>query len=110
MSDQSNKSASPDQGRSRVAVAVIVSLFLFSIVFLALWAFTTIGFLYALATATPVTIMAACSIAMLDAVGDFFAGIVDAIVALIAAIVEAIGSVLAAVLAALAAVFSIFGG
>ena len=99
MSDQSIQSSSKNEGRSRAAVAVIASLVIFGFVFLALWAFTTIGLMYALATATPTTIIVACGIVMLDWVGDFFAAIVEAIMAAIAA-----------VLAALAAVFGIFGG
>ena len=110
MSDQSIQTSPKNAGRSRAAVAVIASLVIFGFVFLALWAFTTIGLIYALATATPTTIIVACGIVMFDWVGDFFAAIVEAIMAVITAIMEAVGAVIAAVLAALAAVFGIFGG
>ncbi|MEM6495592.1 MAG: hypothetical protein AAF709_02570 [Pseudomonadota bacterium] len=96
-------------GRSRVTVAIIASLLLFCLVFVALWALTTLSFVYAIATATPMTIIVACSIVMVDAVGEWFAAIVEAIASIFAAIMEAIGAVIAAILAALAAVFSIFG-
>lgn len=110
MTDQSNPSNSQHERRSRTSVVLIASLFLFCLVFVALWAFTTLGFVYAIATASPVTLVVACSIAMLDGVADVFAAVVEAIMAVFAAIAEAIGAVIAAVLAALAAVFSIFGG
>jgi len=110
MSEQPNQSAPQRQGRSRVTVAIIMSLVIFSMMFLTLWAFTTIGLVYAVATATPATVIVACSIVMLDTVGDCFAAIIDAMASVVAAIVESIGAVFAAVLAALAAVFSIFGG
>ena len=98
-----------NEGRSRLTVAIIASLFLFCLTFMALWALTTLGFVYAIATATPMTIIVACSIYMVDAVGECFATIVEAIASIFAAIMEAIGAVIAAILAALAAVFSIFG-
>ncbi len=114
MSDKTNQSAVQPQGRaegrSRFAVAIIMSLLVFGIVFVALWAFTTLSLVYALATATPTTVIVACSVFMIDAVGDCFSAIVDALASVFTAIVESIGAVIAAVLAALAAVFSIFGG
>ena len=110
MTDQLHQQPSRRESRPRVTVAIIASLLIFSLVFVALWALTTIGFMYALATATPATIVVACSIFVFDAVGDCFGAIVEAVASVFAAIAEAIGAVVAAVLAALAAVFSIFGG
>ena len=66
--------------------------------------------MYARATATLATIIMACSIFAFDAVGEYFATIVEAIASIFAAIIETIGAVVAAVLAGLAAVFSTFGG
>ena len=110
MTDQLHQQPRRREARSRVTVAIIASLLIFSLVVVALWALTTMGFVYALATATPATIVVACSIFVFDAVGECFSAVVEAIASVFAAIMEAIGAVVAAILAALAAVFSIFGG
>lgn len=111
MTDQSTtKSVTQPQGRTRTSIAIIASLVIFAVTAIALWALTTLGFVYALATATPVTVLLAGSIVAVDAVGEFFAVVVEAIVAIFSTIAEAVGTVVAGILAALAAVFSIFGG
>lgn len=99
MTEQSTNAVKQREGRSRASVVIIASIVIFGVTTMALWALTTLGFLYALAVATPVTVVAGCGIAMVDAVAEFFA-----------AILEALGAAVAAILAALAAAFSIFGG
>jgi hypothetical protein len=103
MSEQSSEAAKQREGRTRASVAVIASLVIFCLVAMTLWAVTTLGLFYALASATPVTVIVACSIVLFDSIAEFFAAIVEGIV-------EALGAVVAGILAALAAVFGIFGG
>lgn len=110
MTERSNDEAKARKVRSRTAVAVIAALLIVSITAMALWAFTTLGIFYAMATATPVAVVVACGIVTMEPVAEIFASIVEAVVAIFAAIAEAIGVVVAGILAALAAVFSIFGG
>ena len=93
-----------------MSVAVIATLVIFCTLSITLWAMTTLKIAYALATATPVTVIVACSIVLVDSIAEFFAAIVEAVVAVFAAIIEAIGAVLAGILAELASVFGIFGG
>lgn len=110
MARQTNDHANKRAGRTRLAVMLLASIVIFSFTAIVLWALTTLGLIYALATATPLTVIVAGSIVLSDSAADCFAAIVDAIAAAVAAIAEVIGAVVAGILAALAAVFTIFGG
>lgn len=93
MAEQSNEHANKSNARSRWSVAVIASIFIFCLVAMALWAFTTLSLVYAIASATPVTIVVTSSIIAVDAVAEFFAAVVDAIGAVLSAIADALSSI-----------------
>ncbi len=110
MRQHSAKSGKETQQRSRIGIALMAALFVLCASTIAFWLLTTLGLIYALACATPITVVVACGVVLVEPVADVFAAILDAIVALCAAIAEAIGAVIAVLLAAVAAVFGIFGG
>jgi hypothetical protein len=93
MAEQSNEHANKSNARSRWSVAVIASIFFFCLVAMALWAFTTLSLVYAVASATPVTVVITCCIVAVDAVAEFFAAVVHAIASMLSAIADALSSI-----------------
>ena len=76
MTEQLTDRAGQRKGRTRMSVALIATLVVFCVTALAVWTMTTLGLVFALATASPLAVILACSILTVDAVADCFAAIV----------------------------------